>query len=477
MPEPDRDLSRKAIAQALADLADTDHLTLVEIAADGVTTFLLHRDDNGRPRGRSWSATWPGLAGERGWDAHPAETREAVLRTARAASSTADVILVAASFADPRAEQALAWLRAAHPAAQVLRAEAPIAALIREVIADDPLTRSYELIVVLVDPDTSRPRLTSRQLFPLGSRPGARTRVALRCEAAGAHGTAFAVVTWQGPKPRLLSVQSAPVAPGRYEVTAELVRPGRVRFTGLPALSPDPRGWDQLVAELPDRPAGGIGPAHLVCAVEVCGADDQVAERLSRARQMISSASGELGGLLRVSLLAYAAHSYDPSAPEFPVRVAAWEAGAGDALNALDALEERGAVARGYPYHPHAAQLEDMLAVVVERLGRADPTPAVILTVGGRPPHPARTDQSRILPCPHRHDWRKLITALRQRQNTVLGAICDQPADQAHQAWHRIGTAALAHLEAVDVRGLAADLGLVAPSPVHFPFPLLDETE
>lgn len=211
MPEPDRDLSRKAIAQALADLADTDHLTLVEIAADGVTTFLLHRDDNGRPRGRSWSATWPGLAGERGWDAHPAETREAVLRTARAASSTADVILVAASFADPRAEQALAWLRAAHPAAQVLRAEAPIAALIREVIADDPLTRSYELIVVLVDPDTSRPRLTSRQLFPLGSRPGARTRVALRCEAAGAHGTAFAVVTWQGPKPRLLSVQSAPV--------------------------------------------------------------------------------------------------------------------------------------------------------------------------------------------------------------------------------------------------------------------------
>ncbi|MFI6796656.1 hypothetical protein [Streptosporangium canum] len=474
MPEPDRDLNRKAIAQALADLADTDRLTLVEVAADGVVTFLLHRDDNGRPLGRSWSATWPDLAGERGWDAR---TREAVLRTARASSSSADVILVAASSADPRAEQALAWLRAAHPTAQVLRTEAPIAALIREVIADDPLTRSYELVVVLADSSTSRPRLTSRQLFPLGSRPGARTRITLRCEAAGAHGTAFAVVTWQGPKPRLLSVQSAPVAPGRYEVTAELVRPGRVRFAGLPALSPDPRDWDQLVAALPDRPAGGTGPTHLVCAVEVCGADDQVAERLSRARQMISSASGELGDLLRVSLLAYAAHSYDLSAPEFPVRVAAWEAGVGEALNALGALEGQGAVARGYPYHPHAAQLEDMLAVVVERLGRADPTPAVILTIGGRPPHPARTDQSRILPCPHRHDWRKLIATLGQRPSTVLGAICDQPADQAHQAWHRIGAAALAHLEAVDVRGLAAELGLVAPSPVHFPFPLLDETE
>ncbi|MGV9777616.1 hypothetical protein [Streptosporangium sp. NPDC003464] len=477
MPEPDRDLSRKAIAQALADLADTDRLTLVEVAADGLTTFLLHRDDNGCPRGRSWSATWPGLAGERGWDADPAGTREAVLRTTRAALSSAGVILVAASSADPKVEQALTWLRAAHPAAQVLRTEAPIAARVREVMADDPLTRSYELVVVLVDPDTSRPRLTSRQLFPLGSRPGARIRVALRCEAAGAHGTAFAVVTWQGPEPRLLSVQSAPVTPGRYEVTAELIRPGRVRFTGLPALSPDPRDWNQLVAALPDRLPGRTGPAHLVCAVEVCGADDQVAERLSRARQMISSASGEIGGLLRVSLLAYAAHSYDPSAPELPVRVAAWEAGAGEALNALGALEERGAVARGYPYHPHAAQFEDMLAVVVERLGRADPAPAVVLTVGGRPPHPARTDQSRILPCPHRHDWRKLVAALRQRQGTVLGAICDQPADQAHQAWHRIGAAALAHLEAVDVRGLAADLGLVAPSPVHLPFPLLDETE
>ncbi|WP_066944211.1 hypothetical protein [Microtetraspora fusca] len=477
MPEPDRDLSRKAIAQALADLADTGHLTLVVVAADGVTAFLLHRDDNGCPRGRSWSATWADLVGERGWDADPAGTREAVVRASRAPSSSGEVILVAVSSGDPKAEQALDWLRAAHPAAQVLRAEPPIAALVREVMADDPLTRSYELVVVLADPGSGRPRLTSRQLFPLGSRPGARTRVAVRCEAAGPYGTAFAVVTWQGPAPRLLSVQSAPLVPGRYEVTAELVRPGRVRFTGLPELSPDPRDWDQLVSALPDRLPGGVGPAHLVCAVEVCGADDQVAERLSRARQVISFASGELGDLLRVSLLAYGAHSYDPSAPELPVRVAAWKTDAGEALDALDALEERGAVAGGYPYHPHAAQLEDMLAVVVERLDWADPTPAVVLTVGGRPPHPARTDPSRLLPCPHRHDWRKLLALLRKRQGTVLGAICDQAADQAHQAWHGIGAAALAPLEAVDVRGLAAALGLVTPSPVHLPFPLLDETE
>ncbi|WP_067140928.1 hypothetical protein [Microtetraspora malaysiensis] len=477
MPEPDRDLSRKAIAQALADLADTAPLTLVEVATDGVTTFLLQRDGNGSPRGRSWSATWPDLAGERGWDADPAETRKAVLRASRAPSPFGEVILVAASSGDPKAEQALDWLRAAHPAAQVLRAEAPVAALVREVMADDPLTRSYELVVVLIDPGTDRPRLTSRQLFPLGSRPGARTRVSVRCEAVGPNGTAFAVVTWQGPEPRLLSVQSAPLAPGRYEVTAELVRPGRVSFTGLPALSPDPRDWNQLVSALPDRLPGGLGPAHLVCAVEVCGADDQVAERLSRARQVINLASGELGDLLQVSLLAYAAHSYDASAPEFPVRVPAWKAGAGEALDALDALEEQGAVARGYPYHPQAAQVEDMLAVVAERLDWADPTPTVVLTVGGRPPHPARTDPSMILPCPRRHDWRKLLASLRKRQGTVLGAICDQATDQTHQAWHGIGATALAHLEAVDVRGLAAALGLVASSPVHLPFPLLDETE
>ncbi|MGV9324693.1 hypothetical protein [Streptosporangium sandarakinum] len=499
MPEPDRDLTRKAIAQALAGLADTGHLTVVEVAADGVTTFLLHRDGNGRPRGRSWPATWPDLAGEHGWDADPAAAREAVLRAARVHPSSAgaarifpssadaihetrgsppsaDMILVAAS-ADPRAERALDWLRAAHPAAQVLRADAPTAALVREVMAEDPLTRPYELVVLLADPDTGRLRLTGRRLFPIGSRPGARTRVALRCTEPGAHGTALAVVTWQGPEPRLLSLQSAPLAPGRYEVTAELVRPGRVRFTGLPALSPDHRDWEQLVGSLPDRLPGRAGPTHLVCAVEVCGADDQVAERLSRARQMISFASGELGGLLRVSLLSYAAHSFDPSAPEHPVRVAAWDADAGEALDALGELEEQGAVTRGYPYHPQAAQLEDALAAVAGRLGQAGPAPVVVLTVGGRPPHPPRTDRSRILPCPRRHDWRGLVAVLRQRRGTALGAICDHAAGQAHRLWHELGATALAHLEAVDVRGLAADLGLTAPSPVHLPFPLLDETE
>ncbi|MGW0445642.1 hypothetical protein ACWDWV_09775, partial [Streptosporangium sandarakinum] len=99
------------------------------------------------------------------------------------------------------------------------------------------------------------------------------------------------------------------------------------------------------------------------------------------------------------------------------------------------------------------------------------------LTVGGRPPHPPRTDRSRILPCPRRHDWRNLVAVLRQRPGTTLGAICDHAAGQAHRLWHELGATALAHLEAVDVRGLAADLGLTAPSAVHLPFPLLDETE
>ncbi|WP_067181843.1 hypothetical protein [Microtetraspora niveoalba] len=477
MPEPDGDLNRKAVAQALASLGDTGHLSLVEVAADGVTAFRIHRDANGCPRGRSWSATWTDLAGERGWDADPDGIREAVLRAARVSPPTAEVILAAASPGGPRAEQALDWLRAAHPGAQVLRAGAPIAALVREVMVDDPLTRSYELVVMLADPGTDRLRLTSRRLFPIGARPGARTRVAVRCEPGGAYGTAFAVVTWQGPEPRLLSVQSAPIPPGRYEVTAELVRPGRVRFTGLPELSPDPRDWDRLVAALPDRLPGGTGPAHLVCAVEVCGTDDLVAERLSRARQVINRSAGELGGPLRVSLVAYAAHSYDGSAREFPVRAMTWQADAGEALDALGELEEQGAIARGYPYHPHAAQLEDMLALVVRRLDWDDPTPVVLLTVGGRSPHPPRTDLSGVLPCPHRHDWRRPLAALEQRPGTVLGAICDQAGDRAHPAWHRLGAAALAHLEAVDVHGLAADLGLVAPSPGHLPFPLLDETE
>jgi hypothetical protein len=286
------------------------------------------------------------------------------------------------------------------------------------------------------------------------------------------------VVTWQGREPRLLSVHSARLTPGRYLLTAELMRPGKVRFTGLGELTRDPRDWSDLVAAVPSQLPPRAGPAHLICAVEVCGPDAKVEERLSRVRQVVSFLSAELAGLLRVSLVAYGAHSYDDrSAGEHPVEVTAWQVAPEHALAALEPLEERGAITEGYPYYPHAAQLEDMLDAVARRLPASEHMRTVLLTVGDRPPHPVRANRSLILPCPHPHDWQSLLSRVQRRPDTLLAAICDRRDASAHPAWRQLGANAVAHLDALDIRGLATDLGLSAPAALPIPFPLLDETE
>ncbi|MEV4457151.1 hypothetical protein [Microbispora sp. NPDC049633] len=474
MPEPDKALLRKAVARAVAGLTATGRLTIVEVAADAMTVFQIHRDDNGRPRCHYWSLSWSELASEHGWAEE--SPRQAVLRAADLPS--ADEVVLACSFPDgAEASRVLGWLSEARPAA-VHPVDGPVTAVVEDVLASDPLTRSYDLVVMRADHPDGRLRLGSKQLFPIGAVPGTRAEVTVRCEPGDEYGTAFAVVTWQGREPRLLSVHSARLTPGRYPLTAELVRPGKVRFTGVGELTRDPRDWGDLVAAAPSQLPPRAGPTHLICAVEVCGPDAKVEERLSRVRQVVSFLSTELAGLLRVSLVTYGAHSYDDrSAGEHPVEVAAWQVAPEHALAALEPLEDRGAITEGYPYYPHAAQLEDMLDAVARRLSTSEHMRTVLLTVGDRPPHPVRANRSLILPCPHPHDWQSLLSRVRHRPDTLLAAICDRRDASAHPAWRRLGADAVAHLDALDIRGLATDLGLSAPAALPIPFPLLDETE
>ncbi|MGI5161681.1 hypothetical protein [Microbispora sp. CA-102843] len=477
MSEPDKDLLRKALARAVAGLTGAGRLTVVEVAVDGVTTFTVHRDENGTPRGRRRSATWTDLLMEHGEDEPGAAqaARQAVLRAAGLPSPDGEFVFVRSTSESAEAEAALEWLCAERPA-PVHPADAPLTALVEEVLAGTPLSRSYDLVVLRADRATGRLELAGKQLFPVGTQPGTRANVALRCEPGDEHGTVFAVVTRQGREPRLLSMHSGRLTPGPYEVTVELVRPGKVRFVGLPELVLDWRDWGEMVASVPSRLPARTGPSHLICAVEVCGPPEKVTERLSRARQVVTFLSDELADLLRVSLVAYGAHSFG-RAKEHPVVTACWRAPAARALAELDRLEERGAVTQGYPYHPHAAQLEDMLAEVAARLDRTAPAPTVLLTVGERQPHPATADPSGLLPCPHRHDWKRLLEHLEHRCGVAFGAICDRPPGQANRVWRRLGAKALGHLDALDAQELAADLGLAAPATGRLPFPLIDETE
>ncbi|MGJ6964288.1 hypothetical protein ACSDR0_20480 [Streptosporangium sp. G11] len=481
MTEPGEVLLRKALAGAVAGLDESGRLAVVEVAVDGITTFDLRRDDLGRPRCRFDPVIpWSSLVGERRWDdtgRDPARrdltrqdpTEEAVIRAAGVHSHAA--LILVCSFPDsPLAGQALAWLHAACPEAMVfVQADVRVDALLREVVRNDPLDRPYELVVLKRSAVTGGLELAAHQLFGIGARPGAVTEVTARCGVGDERGTAFAVVAW-GRSPLLLSLQSAHLVPGRYDFTVELERPGRVRFFGLPGMADDDRSWADLVAAVPRRLDTRTGSQHLICAVEISGAPGEVAERLGRLRQMIARMSAGPSAPLRVSLVAYGAHSYDRRVPEGEVEVVDWLVPPGHALASLTRLEERDPAPEG---HPHGAQLEDMLAVVAGRVAEGEAERTVLLTVGDRSPHPARVNGT-ILPCPHRHDWHALLRRLEQHPGMAFGAICDRDVGKTDPVWSRLGATALTWLNALDIREFGAELGLAAPQDQPIPFPLIE---
>ena len=177
------------------------------------------------------------------------------------------------------------------------------------------------------------------------------------------------------------------IPPGTYELTAELVRPGKVRFTGLPVpLRDDPRDWGEIVRSVPDR-LERPQPAHLIIAIESSGAAPIVRERIGRAEQLVRCVYGHPDNQARFSLLCYGPHAVHRSDPDVAVTCLAWGEGAGSTLDILRGLAEREPAPMGYP---SAAQIECMLAEVIARLG----TPGggedrpVLVTIGARTAFP-----------------------------------------------------------------------------------------
>lgn len=144
VPEPGEDLLRKALARAVAGLTATGRLVVVEVAADGMTTFEIHRDEHGTALGRRWPLQWITLTAEHGWGE---EARQALLRAAGLPAPGSEVVVVSSSPESATALQALEWLREARTA-QVFATTAPITGLVRDVLVGDPLCRSYDLVVM-----------------------------------------------------------------------------------------------------------------------------------------------------------------------------------------------------------------------------------------------------------------------------------------------------------------------------------------
>ncbi|POM27175.1 hypothetical protein BTM25_15860 [Actinomadura rubteroloni] len=460
MSEPDE--VRKAAAGAVADLTERNALLVADLAAEGLVLWDLRRDAAGTPRGRSRPVLpWDELLNG---PVPPARALERAVQT----DGPARLLLVNTFPDGPHNTAALDALRRAHPDATALTCDLRLGELLAEVVADAPLNRWYDL-VTLQRQDDGRLELACRLLFPMGARRGERAPVAVECEAADERGTVFAVVSSaQERRYALVTRRTMRVPPGRYTVTAELGGPGRVRFHGLPAEPvADDRTWADLIKAIPAKLPPPVTAAHLVCAVEVSGPPERVAERLARAGQTVAHAAGELRDRLRVSLLAYGPHAFERRAADAPVEIRLW---AGTADEALDELERlTGTTRTGYP---RAAALECVLAEVAARLGPPEPgARTALLAIGGRPAFPPRVHPSEILPCPVRHDWAAAVDVLADRPGTALGAIHDRPG-HASDVWLRLSDGAPADLAAVDVQRLGASLGLAPAAAQRLPFPL-----
>ena len=338
--------------------------------------------------------------------------------------------------------------------------------LLRAAIRDSLLTRRYELVVLREEQD-GRLQMHCHQLFPPGAERGYSHQLTVRCAPTDDRGTVFAVVTREGRQFRPVSLQAALLAPGSYQVTAVLTRPGRVEFEGLPAeLIPDQRRWPDIVRTVPDR-LGSWQPVHLVCVIEISGGKQRLRRRVDRLEQLIAAADGG-GRRLAVSLVSYGPHAVDRFTPEEPAATLAWATTSDRALGRLRGLINR-EPAEG-EYH-RAAQLECALTEVARQLSGRDGRP-VLVTVGARPPHPPRTDhRTEIIPCRDRVDWHRPLDRLADLDGITFGALCDE--DARGEIWHQLGRDALEAVEdVVDVPEFAARLGLREPVQC-VPFPLI----
>jgi hypothetical protein len=475
-----RDITRLPLGAAL---------TIAEFGVPGVAIWKVRPDSSGIPRVWYSDHDWPSL---RSW---AGRLNEGDLLDRLRPEDESRIVLARTGPAEPedQAEQAASdadracnVARAKYPDARYFRSPWPVDDLLEEATARVPLPPSlwYELVLLRRRP-SGRLELTVQQLFLPEAVRGDTRPLTVRCAASDRNGTAFVVAARRAASSfELVSVSSARVPPGTYDVTATLLRPGKVRFDfdGLPVRPrEDGRNWFDIRAALPDS-LDEIGPVHLIVAIERCGAAAVVAERVDRATQLISQVRDGADGPVSISLVTYASHSHDRRTDDEPVTVHTWQETSAVVIERrLRALSARGPAPALYP---HAAQVECMLAEVTERLRQSrdarEPAgrPALVV-IGDKPPFPHRVDpRSGILPCPLRQDWRTLLRGLAENNHGVAFGVVrdvepdDDPDNPAGDIWRLLGTDASATLAGFDARALAVRLGLLIAVPQYLPLPL-----
>jgi hypothetical protein len=450
------------LSDALSRLTGNSRFTVAGFSGTGAVIVRIYRDANGTPRPE---------------EPRP-DARAAALRSADAFyAELAPVCIVRTADELPAEfERLLADTRGV----PVFACDTPVKQLVRDAIRISPLVHGYELAVLRKLSD-GRLELAGRPLFPVGSSTGLEVTVHVTCEPTDSEGTTFAVVT-RDPRPQIpplerelqpVQVESALVDPGGRELTVRLDRPGRVTFHGLSMLGKSPasgaelwRAWNDRRRRVPER-LTKAARVHLVCLVEATGGDVLLNHRIDRLAKLISEAEQGVSDL-NVSVISYGPHSVSWALDEEPYRVRLW-AGPGQAAErALRVLPGRVASDLEYPV---AAQLECVLHGLAGHLADEDGRP-VIVTAGGRPPHPHEMDTNTgIIPCPDRVSWRRHLDLIDAR-GTSFGALLDPSCSGA--IWRALGRDATGTVDdAVDIADFAARLGLREAGQT-MPFPFID---
>ena len=469
------------LTRDIARLPPGKALTIIEFAASAVIVWEVRPNSSGTPRVRYWRSDWYPLR------THGRLDQDRLLDQIRPVDDTR-VVLARIGMGDPAdqnacdADRAFEMALREYPHAREFRSVVCVDDLLKEATARVPLPPSiwYEL-VLLRRSRSGRLKFTAQQLFLPEARRGDIRQFTVRCEASDENGTVFAVAACDASFAfELVSMASARIPPGTYDLTATLLRPGRVRFDGLPVkLNEDGRSWLDVVALVPDR-LDVIGPTHLIVAVEVSGSPEALQARADRASQLIGEVRAGAEGPVTFSLLTYASHSHDRWIDDEPVTALAWAETQADPLeHRLRLLKARAPAVSRYP---RAAQIECMLEEVAQLLRGPEAEAVgrpVLVAIGDKPAFPPRIDPvSGIIPCPRRHDWLGIFRRLAaEHARMAFGVVRDGKGDdvlenQADEIWRRLGTDASATLSTFDARRFAVDLGLLSDTIQYLPLPL-----
>jgi hypothetical protein len=365
-----------------------------------------------------------------------------------------------------------------HPEATVIpltsAASGQLTTMVESAIAATPLRRGYGLVVAAVDPRTGEVRTQTRSLFAAGDRPGARHTLSLRRPPGTSAGVALAVVVDRVDTPAL-SLSSVNPATPAFRLCAVLDGPGRVRITDPPGITPHPRTWQEVRAQIPRQVDTGLGPTDLICAIEMAGPQELTSRRRRLVRNLLEILAQEEPeqGWLRVAVVGCRDHVFGRRVEK---RSVVSGGPLGSAAAALTSLAELTGSAVGYE---DAAPLEDLLHAAVNLLAgsRAGGRAArVLLVASGRQPHPPGQGRDNIHPCPARYSWQ---ACLRQLTGSI-GASCAPVVDAIPKRrpgvtfWGEINRDHMHELKAISARRLGEDMRLLGRSSQRIPIPLAE---